>query len=340
MTDSPTGFPPQASRAKFASLMTGLRARAETARTEAVTGRMADTATGRNGAIAEVIDLGKRLADLDIRQDTIAMAQGRASASQAALDGVESQAGALLSDAVVALQTGARAARETLSEQARDMLGGVVSQLNSSFAGRGLFAGDAAGGAAVAGPGEIFDAVASVLNGAGPPPPPANAADARAAIEAEFATGFAYVGGAGEAPSAEIAPNERVAYHARADDPAIVAVLRSVATLAVALAPGTSTAMPEAERTALAEGAMADLRNAVDPLNRLRANIGSAEARIETVRVRNTAEQTSMTETYNALTGRDTLESAVRMQGIEGQLETLFQTTARFSRLSLANFLS
>lgn len=71
----------------------------------------------------------------------------------------------------------------------------------------------------------------------------------------------------------------------------------------------------------------------------MRASLGSAQARIEQARVRSQAEEARVTEAYNALTGRDELESAARMQAIEGQLETLFLTTARFSRLSLANFL-
>jgi len=333
MTDFPTGFPARPAQAVLSGLMTELRARADTARTEAVTGRMADIAEGRGGRIAEVLDVETRLADLATRQDSIALAQGRSATAQASLAGLVDLTGDLLSQAGIALQTGSRGALETLSQTARDALGGAIGMLNATFAGRSLFAGDASDGAAVAGTGEQLAAAAAAIAGA----PDAAAADT--ALTALFAGPPIYRGGTGDAPEVEIAANERVAYTARADTPEILSALRGLATVALAFDPAMSSTLSEPERRALAEIAIADLRDVLAPLNALRGQIGSAEARIETVRMRNIAEQTRLTDSVNALTGRDPLEAAVRMQEVDGQLETLFLTTARFSQLSLASFL-
>jgi flagellar hook-associated protein 3 FlgL len=114
-------------------------------------------------------------------------------------------------------------------------------------------------------------------------------------------------------------------------------VLRSLATLGAAY--DTANTLTEEQRDGLARRALDDLRNTPDPLNRIRARIGSAEARIETVKASHVANEAALTLGYNALAGRDTLEAASLLQETEGQLEILFLTTARMSSLSLANFL-
>lgn len=342
MTDSPIGFPPQPRQAVFASLLTDLRDSADAARKEAVTGRMADIASGRDGAIGEVLDLERRLADLDGYGTTIDLALGRAGASQQSLEQLSDLVSQLAEEGTLALETGTEAARATFSRQATQALKAAVGALNVSFAGRALFAGDdGASGAVIAaeGPGGLLETARAAVEAA------PGAATAATDLDALFDSGFYYLGGTGDAPAAEIAPGERIDYQARADTPVIRDLLQHVATLAVAFDPETTPAMPPEDLVRLVEGGggssgvLNDLRNLVAPLNDLRAEIGSAEARMETTRARQAAERARLTEDYNALTGRDTLESAARMQAIDGQLETLFLTTARFSQLSLASFL-
>lgn len=350
MPDIPLGFPPQSAQARFERLTSELRARAETAREEAVTGRMADIATGRRGAVAEVVGIEKRLGDLERYQEAIALAQGRAGVAQTTLSGLVDGAVTLANDTQRALQDSAAVSLATVSSVARDTLGTMIGQLNASFAGRPLFGGDAGGGPAVLPAQAILDGVGQIVADG------VAAADDAGTILAAIDRAFfdpgdpdyldPYRGGAGDAPALEAAPGERIAYHARGDERAILETVRNVATVAAALDPATPVATGRALASLALEGGepvpgtpLSGLRDVIDPLNRISARIGSAEARIETVRVRNTAEETRLAAVYNDLTGRDRLEAAGRMQAVEGQLETLFLTTSRLSRLNLAAFL-
>ena len=336
MTDSPTGFNPQPSQAVFRKLTRGLRAEGDLQRTEAVTGRMADIAAGREGAIAEVLDLDKAHADLETYRDTIGLAQSRAQVLQQALTRIEDGTNRLLQQATTALQAGTTVPLGALSATARDTLGAFTGALNTSFAGRSLFAGDESDAGAVTGAPDLLASADAAIAGAATP---GDAVTALADLFNDATAQPVYLGGTGDAPAAEVAPGERVAYHVRADEQVLRDTLRGVATIAAALDPTTPGALTEDERRQLAEDAVGELRNLGVGMNTLRAEIGSAEARIEQARMRNIAEETRLTAALNSLTGRDELEAAARMQAVEGQLETLFLTTARFSQLSLANFL-
>lgn len=345
MTLGPIGFPAQARQATFNRLLTELRAEAEIRREEAVTGRMADIAKGRGGSVAEVLELDKRLTDLRESRAAIGLAQGRAAAIQAALSEMTAIGIDIAQTAQVAIQGVAGKAIETVGIEAERALVAVTGLLNTSFAGRSLFAGNQNGATAVvpaADPAtipatdDILARTAEILAAA------PDAAAARAALDAAFVTDdppFYYRGGAADAPAVELAPGERVGYHARADEAGIGALLRDLAVLTVATEPGATAAMTAEERDRLIADAADGLLDSQADLNAIRARIGTAEERMETIRTRGVAEETRLTESLNALVGRDTLEAATRMQAIDGQLETLFLTTARFSQLSLANFL-
>jgi len=336
MTDSPTGFNPQPSQAVFRTLTRDLRAEGDALRTEAVTGRMADIAAGRGGAIAEVLDLDKARADLETYRDTIGLAQSRARVLQQSLTRIEDGTNRLLREATTALEAGTGVPLDALAASARQTLGAFVGALNASFAGRSLFAGDESDTAAITAAPDLLANADAAIAGA------ATLGDARAALADYFNDATpqpVYLGGSGDAPAAEVAPGERVSYHLRADDQVLRDVLRGVATVAAALDPSSPGTLTSGERYQLAEDAVGDLRNLVSGLNTLRAETGSAEARIEQARIRNLAEETRLNAALVDLTGRDEVEAAARMQAVEGQLETLFLTTARFSQLSLANFL-
>lgn len=336
MTDSPIGFHPQPSEATFRALTRSLRAEAETQRTEAVTGRMADIASGRDGAVAEVLDIAKRQADLETYADSITLAQSRAAAAQAGLTRIEDGTNALLQEAATAIDAGTDTTFRALAARARDALGATVGALNTSFAGRSLFAGDESDSPAVTDADTLLANADAAIAGA---PTRAAASTALTAYFDDTTAQPVYRGGTGDAPQVEVAPGERVAYHVRADEAVLRDLLRGLATVAASLDPATAGPLTADDRRRLAEDAVDEMRNLVGGLNTLRAGMGSAEARIEQARMRNQAEEARLTESYNALTGRDPLESAARMQAVEGQLERLFLTTARFSQLSLATFL-
>ncbi len=337
MTVTPTGFPPQRTQAVLRELLVDLRATGDTRRKEAVTGRLEDPAAARGGRLREPLAIERDLAEIRGYRETIALAETRAGTTQRVLDTLRESVDELANQAELARQNAAKGGRETASALAEDLLGTVVSALNTRIGGRSLFAGDAGDAPALVEAERIRDEVIALVAAA---PDAATAeADVRAAFDTPgglFETTL-YQGGTGDAPSAEIAEGERVALSARADDPAIRDLLRSVALLSAAEDP--ALALAEADRKALFEGALADLRNVTDPLNRRAAEIGAGEARVEQAKARHIAAQTALTAQYNEMTGADSLVAAAELSAVESQIEVLFLTTARLQDLSLVNFL-
>ena len=81
------------------------------------------------------------------------------------------------------------------------------------------------------------------------------------------------------------------------------------------------------------------MRNAIDDVVHTQGRLGTAEERIATVKARNIAEDAALGVRFNDLAGADQYRAAARLSEIEAQLETALVTTARLSRLSLANYL-
>lgn len=334
---TPAGFPPQRTPFVLQSLLTQLKDRADTTRVEAITGRAADPAAKLGGRVAEVIGIERALADIAGYREAIALAETRAGASQTSINGLRDMTDDLANTAAVALQSGLAGGLTTLSETAQDLLGSAIGALNISIGGRALFSGDAGDTTALADAETFLTEVRTLV--AGQPDGEAAAAAVAAAFDDPgglFET-LLYGGGTGGAPAAEIAPGERVSVQARADEQPFRDILRAIATIVVANEAGGT--VPADMGRALAEDAVGVLRSAVDPLNRVAARIGSSEERIADMSARYVAEEARLTLDYNAFVGRDALEAATQLQEVEGQLEILFLSTARFSQLSLANFL-
>ncbi|MEM1344181.1 MAG: hypothetical protein AAGI34_06320 [Pseudomonadota bacterium] len=333
----PLGFPPQSDQAQFRSLLSQLRTRGETVAQEAVTSRAADPAKSLGGAVGEAIEIQRTLTDLDDYGQAIALAETRAGLAQTSLSTAVTLADEVFASVTLALQSESPVARDTAGREAQEALGRAVAALNVSLGGRGLFAGDSAGGPPLSAPETILAETTAVLSAA------PGAAAASAALRDAFddpaglyATTL-YQGGTGNAPPLEARPGERIAYQARADEPPVRDLLRALSALAAAFNP--SNAIAENDRPLIAERAAADLQAASAGLTAMRARIGSAEERIATVKTENTALETALTVRTNDLIGRDPTVAAAELQAVETQLETLFLTTARFNQLSLANFL-
>jgi flagellar hook-associated protein 3 FlgL len=334
---TPIGFPPQRSQAVMQTLLDQLRDRADTAREEAVTGRRADLAKALGGRVGEAIGIKRDLEEIDGYRKIIALAESRAQATQGVLANLQDLTDELANQGQLALQNGAENGLRTMSSLARDSLGAAVSGLNTAIGGRSLFSGDAGDARALAEADAVFAEAVAILEAA--PDAGTAAADLQLAFDGAggvFETTI-YGGGAGDAPAAEIAEGERIDYSARADEQPIRDLLRNFAVLAAAYDP--AVALDADTRRGLVERASAELRNVTDPLNRVVARIGAAEGRMEGVKAAHLASDTMLTRAFNEFAGADALSAAADLQAIEGQLETLFLTTARMSRLSLQDFL-
>ena len=80
------------------------------------------------------------------------------------------------------------------------------------------------------------------------------------------------------------------------------------------------------------------LRNSIGSVAQMQGRVGTAEARIATMKSRNIASEASLTITLNDLAGADAFEAAVTLRDLESQLEVAFATTSRLANLTLANF--
>jgi flagellar hook-associated protein 3 FlgL len=76
-----------------------------------------------------------------------------------------------------------------------------------------------------------------------------------------------------------------------------------------------------------------------DDLTSLRAQIGFAEARIDSMATRNASESVSLEYAKGTLLAADPYETATRLEEVQFQLQSLYAVTVKTSQLSLVNFL-
>lgn len=331
------GFPAQPSMSRMSDLVRRIRKDSEETQTAAVTGRPADLAAALEGRVSEAMLIEKALIDLEQYGQAIALAEARAGVTQQSLDQAVQLGQELTGSVSSVLTNGTVENLKIVSEEGRAMLEGTVSALNARFGGRSLFGGDLGDGTALADADTIYAASAAVLAAGATP------AGAYAALEAEFTgagglfeTTF-YTGGTGDAPLVEVAAGETVSYSVRGDEDALRGTLLN--TVVIAAAYDTTNGITDAFRRELMATANEGLREAMDQTVNLQGRLGTAEARIATVKARNIAEDAALTVRFNDLAGADLYEEGLRLSEIEIQLETALYTTARLSRLSLSNYL-
>lgn len=331
------GFPAQPRYASMARLISDLQSRTDDKRVEAVTSRFRDVTSVRGGDVNEIMQIEKSISDLNVYAQSIALSESRASIMQENLGAAVNVAQQAADKTILLLTDQSDIGAEVFSSGVRGDLDGLISNFNSNFAGRALFAGDNAGTAALIDAETIFTNSTTILEAG------ANGAAAYSDLQNEFLsvggtfeTAF-YQGGAGRAPLTEIAPGQRVDYGVKADETAVRNVIFNTVVLAAAY--DKTNAIPDSERRALLELGSNGMRATITELIEVRSRLGTAEQRIADVKARNTAAEAAFTLRFNDLAGADNFEAALSLTELDNQLETAYQTTARLSNLSLANFI-
>lgn len=328
------GSPTLLNHLRLSSATANLRRQAETARSELVTGRIADLPKALGGRLGGAQLLRKALDDLAVERAAIDRAGLRANVAQSTLGAVSAGASGLNASLLAALGRGDQQTIANSAVEARSQLGAAFAQLNVRVEGRSLFAGDAGDRPALASADILLSDIATLFAAA------ADAAQFEADLDVYFndpAGGFrtvVYQGGAGDAASLEIAPGETVIATARADEQGVKDMIRGLSAIAVA-----ATAGPSSKRDQSLAFAGATLLKGDSGVLDLRTRIGLEEARAEDARMRIESEEVALTAAYNAMTSRDPFEAASRLQALESQIEASFVLTSRLSRLSLTNFL-
>ncbi len=328
------GFPTLLQYSRLTGQAANMKSQAEQARTEMVTGRIADIKSELGAKVGDAHMLSKAIDDVRARQDAATRALGRTSAAQIALANATAGSETLGASLLDAVGLSNEPSININAEKAELQLNAAITAFNSRYEGRSLFSGDATNQPALADAETLLTDVRAIFAGA------ADNAALQADLDAYFndiGGGFEttiYTGGTGNAARTEINDGELVDYSAKADEQPVRDLLRHLSTIVVA---NEETGF--ADREAALSGAAGGLIQASNDIVGVRARIGAAEERIAAADERLEAEATAFSLTYNEQTARDPYEAASRLQQIESQLQASYIMTSRISLLSLANYL-
>lgn len=315
---------------------TEIKSQIETLSYEMSTGKVRDISDRLAGDYSYLLDLERNLERLQAFSVATAEARIITDAMQLGLktfsDSVSEISSSLLSFGT-ANQT---VTHEQASVLARNELDTMISALNGRAGGRSLFSGTATDVSALSAADTLLSALQAELTGL------TTLTDIRQAAEDWFndPAGFdavIYQGSAASLSPIQISENEQVEVSITATDPALKAALRDTAVAALASDAALNWA-PDL-RTALFTQLGVDLSNAQNATVNLRAQVGTAEARVEQAATRNAAAKTSAESARNDLILADPYETAARLQTVQFQLESLYSVTVRNANLSLVNFL-
>ena len=314
----------------------GLKQTMQRLTSELSTGRVQDTSKHLSGDYSRLTDIERSMTLLAGYKTAGNEAAVFASATQFALERMQSVTSDLGTDLIQISASTLSSVLETNSATALGQFESLVSALNTDVAGRGLFSGAATDRAAVVGADDLLADLRTAMAGA------ATAADLRAAADTYFgpAGGFETTGYSGS--NAPIAPmalrdGETVVLDIKADDQAFRNMLKETALAALATDPAFG--LSRTEQAEVMNTAGQNLLTVQDDLTNLRAGVGFAEARIENFQARTEAERISAEYAKGALLSVDPYEAATRLEDAQFQLESLYSVTVRLSRLNLTSFM-
>ncbi|SDZ78704.1 flagellin [Rubrimonas cliftonensis] len=314
------------------------------AQQEVTTGEKADRVSALGGDTAQLMSLDRHIREIEERAPQLALAMGRAGITQTALARVQADAariGAGQLDNASNIGATVRAAR---AAEAGAALQEVIFTLNTAPGGRALFAGAAVDSPAVSSADTLLNEVRAIF--ATSISLSETPQQALARIDDYFdpasAAPTTIVGAviypdvvAGVAPGVSLDDGERLDYAVRADDPALLDLMKGYALAALAEESGYAGVDAEVIRAAAGQA----LSTGDVGVSLLRGDLGAAEARIEETAVAQQSERTTLTLARNGMIGVDDFEAATRLRRIETQLEALYAITARAANLSFVNYL-
>lgn len=301
---------------------------------ELASGQAADLAKHLGGSYAYLTSIERDMRLLGAYGVNLTEARQMTDMMQIRLEQVSTITGDVAGKLIAASGSTSTATQGTLAAEARLQFRTIVDTLNSQFAGRSLFAGDATNLAPLAEADTILADLDSALSGA------TTALDIDAAVDSWFAsaTGFdalAYTGGTAPLSPLKLSETAELSVDVRANAREIKSIL---AGLAKVIASDADT-LPLEDRTALRDRAATDLMTAREDLIGLQAELGLAQEQIDKWSVRNETSRTTLDYAKGALLAVDPYERATELEAAQFQLESLYTITSRLSRLSLVNFL-
>tara|TARA_R110002124_G_scaffold4602_10_gene27782 strand:+ start:354 stop:1367 length:1014 start_codon:yes stop_codon:yes gene_type:complete len=312
-----------------------VRAQMQTASQEMSSGLKSDLVAATGGDLGGLFAIERGIVQLDSQIEGLNFAAAKASSAENYLGQLAAGVAPFGVDLQAALDRGDALAQTSIAKGARAAFDAAVSALNGRYGRHALFAGAALDGPALVDSDAIYADLAALASGA------ANGLDAIAAIDSYFnATGGwfetgAYLGGDTTAPGVEIAEGQRLNYALRADDAAFRQNLQALALVALA-AEGDTPGTPADARLMLREGAALALENPGQILA-LREGLGHAAQRIDETIANASGALHGLELRRAAIVSADPYETASAFQALQGQMEIIYEVTARMANLRLVD---
>lgn len=302
-----------------------------------------ELASGRKSDLAA--SLSGDMSGLSALEHSRALAQGFLSASRDAglkTDARQSVLSAMTDHLATVTQSVGLASRDAgfpqitrVADEARSLFSEAVQKLNTQIAGRPLFAGMASNGKAIRDASEILSLLGTLTSSA----TTANEVEAIVTDWFEDPAGFdnfAYQGQPAE-PSAILSPEGTSISDVTAQDPKLKTALAGLALASLIDHPGLSPT--GADRMALRDRTLSLLYTGQDALTDLASRIGADQSKIGALQSRYQAEDLSFQLAISDLVTADPAQTAMELEAVRTNLETVYSVTARISRLTLADFL-
>ena len=304
---------------------------------EMASGRAQDTSRHLSGTYSFLSDVERNLEMLERYSGAASEAKVVTSAMQRGLDRFQQVSTDLGLTAVTAATTRQEDVVRNASLKARGDMDQMISALNTNVGGRALFSGTAFDQAPLADAETMLADLRTALAGQ------TTLAGVQGVMDSWFDSpggGFetiGYTGGADPMSPIMVAEGETLNLSLKGDDPAIRGLLKSTAM--AALAADTTLAFSVQVQTEMMAAAGESLTFGQTGLTSIRGDLGYAEARVEEAQTRLSAETVSYQIARTDLLSVDPYETVTALEDARYQLESLYNVTARLSRLSLVEYL-
>lgn len=325
-------LPDLLSSSLFSRVTTDLKNDLDRAAIEAVTGRQSDVISAAGGRVGQVNRVQRVIDQSEATQTRLGLTAGRYNQASTVYEALRKGTENIGVDALKAAMSGDRTGVVASANTAQSTLGAAFTALNTRFDGRSLFAGNEGSNPALAGVGELNNAIDAIVGGAG------TTADKMAAIDAYFAPGGGfdtdiYQGGTEDAAQVTLPGGFQLSSIERVDNSAFRDLIQGLTILT------SSFKLPPQDIVDWVRQGANLIRSAQDELAVSEAQLGDTLNRIDEAVEREKDELVIASETLDRVVGRDAFEAASETQNIETRLQAAYTLTSRLGRLSLTNYL-
>ena len=314
-----------------------LKSTATTLANELSTGKTSDVAKRFSGDFSMVSSIETSLSSMRTYKSVTNEAGHFATVMQAALENIQGQTMAAVSTLLLTRASASQTQVDNSAADVRQKFDAVVSSLNTQVGGRSLFSGAATDVPAIAAPSFILAELKTAISGQ------TTAAGVEGVVNTWFdAPGggyetLGYLGSTTPLTPFRIGVGQEADVSITASDSEIRDTLKGLA-LAALVSEGALVG-DLSEQALLLERAGDRLLSIGDQQTKMRANLGSVEAHIESISTQTTTEISALEIVKAEILSVDLYDTASELEAVQTQLETLFALTARMSRLSLVDFL-